>query len=1275
MTRLEVVVVVMLVALLGLQATALLGRKNCERYHVWSGILALLAATFSALGLWLFAGDRLVIVGPLGVMMVDGEAHYALRGLLLLLPLGGAVLIESARAARGRKQRALLVLGCGLLVGLFAAARVRPLSPEGVHVPLYGYDLWSPLPLCWIALCIVEWILVVLEFTSRPLALWLGALVVAGVTLIAWSHPRDLYFAPETAWLWGFLLVAGWAAAFSFGLRWGALTLFRDAFDERHRWRRRLLWAGCVGAGLALLPPLLRITCPKSFRGGWAAAVTGGVVLTFVIVRIMRLDRVRARLTSAIAGIASGSSDPATPTAAPGPSAGAAAPGLAPGQLRRIFDLILVPTLLLVLGFSADLLYFAWWPKSVDLAGLAITTLVLIELTSEGPLRDAGPTLAMAVWGTNSFARAAVGRVGALLHAAAKRFLAPLERLVGGSWVSKTVGKLALVIVVLVIVQEIPNHGRTLIYPLSDHSLPDKSTLGEVVSERVANSMATLVAELGSEMLVAPTHDQFAMVPVNRAGGLETALQDDSVTVGPLKIPLGAVLTPLRAPLQNLFGARVVTGSVQQDSGGDFHLLVSTSTGQTWHLSTAEGSEGTTPSLVSAAEAAKRETSKMPAASAPVASMASARLLKRSDDLAYFIVTSDPAWSRAGMTSTPKAFEDFRAGLESWRRYEAMANYETLVGELDNAIKYFSAAVARDPRFAVAYYRLGLALRSDNQPAAAIRAFEAAIDVNPRYGEAENALASTLFDYDSFVQRPPATLAGDVADDGPSAERSRRKRARHIWEDLVAAPEQFPAATDRGSAYLGLCRTSVRASAIHDDEASDESEKLRILAKAYYFCTRADDIYAVSASSASKSIVATRAEIINEMAYTLLKAGEVTSSAPIALSMGCEEGMAILTKDDPNGVPGIRWQARPNRLQANATPLFEEARALLPDDPVIACNAATSALIQGNAHPMRDLIATAAARSDLARQFAERAARDNDQRSYREALAQYDQALQADPNDLDALNGYAYAFWSWRYLDPDSKPGVYEPLGEEAERYARRAVRLSAQGTSKTAQAIYQSTLGEVLMALGRPHEAISALEKAVAEVPPNSYFDEIRWDLARAYTCATEDDAKDPLLADEERCPNLLSKATDLYEEIRKREEEREGQIYTTLGRLDSRLVLNACAAAFPSALLALRYEAEQGDTMSVEVSTDYPDAEVHVWGNGVDARASKQTEWRASLGGARPIESHHRYFAQVVSAVDHANPLSAVFTFRTHKSAEQNLIRLAIDRPLPAPGLAREP
>ena len=96
------------------------------------------------------------------------------------------------------------------------------------------------------------------------------------------------------------------------------------------------------------------------------------------------------------------------------------------------------------------------------------------------------------------------------------------------------------------------------------------------------------------------------------------------------------------------------------------------------------------------------------------------------------------------MTRSWDAFEEFRGGLESWQEFtlhRGLGDPDALSG----AIRHFRAATAIDPAFALAHYRLGVALHNDGQPLAAAEALRASLKANPGFVPAMVALASVLY--------------------------------------------------------------------------------------------------------------------------------------------------------------------------------------------------------------------------------------------------------------------------------------------------------------------------------------------------------------------------------------------------------------------------------------------------------------------------------------------------------------------------------------------------
>jgi len=190
----------------------------------------------------------------------------------------------------------------------------------------------------------------------------------------------------------------------------------------------------------------------------------------------------------------------------------------------------------------------------------------------------------------------------------------------------------------------------------------------------------------------------------------------------------------------------------------------------------------------------------------------------------------------------------------------------------------------------------------------------------------------------------------------------------------------------------------------------------------------------------------------------------------------------------------------------------QQALKLLPENATLRCNVASDSLELGDRDPMEQLNDIAEAHRELGRSLAESARSESDKEEsaalYRKALQELNRAIDRKPYDMDALNEYAYDFWSWRLLHPFSQSTLAPDfdMGQAAEHYARRAANVALRSSSITTIVQVQSTLGEVLLALGRPDEAIQELDKARKTADKGwdqPFYDEVRWDLAQAYLCA----------------------------------------------------------------------------------------------------------------------------------------------------------------------------
>jgi hypothetical protein len=132
------------------------------------------------------------------------------------------------------------------------------------------------------------------------------------------------------------------------------------------------------------------------------------------------------------------------------------------------------------------------------------------------------------------------------------------------------------------------------------------------------------------------------------------------------------------------------------------------------------------------------------------------------DQIAYQVVSSDPALVRFGMTQSWHAVEPFREGIARCKDFELNQDYRAL----NECISEFREAVQYDPNFALAHYRLGRALAADGQPGLAIEAFQAAINARPDFSAAHIELANVEYWFDQYYyDLPPSLKSGEPSPD------------------------------------------------------------------------------------------------------------------------------------------------------------------------------------------------------------------------------------------------------------------------------------------------------------------------------------------------------------------------------------------------------------------------------------------------------------------------------------------------------------------------------
>ena len=526
----------------------------------------------------------------------------------------------------------------------------------------------------------------------------------------------------------------------------------------------------------------------------------------------------------------------------------------------RLLGLLAIAT---IAGILIDIFYIGRLSNVTALIALAVAWTCLAEVTAEGPLRA---FLLNTVPAAYEALASQQSRLGAVWSTLRTWLAAPFRTLRGAAVrllslrpLPEGILKLAFLLVAAVVLFEIPNRGKTLLQPFKaavvrpkEGEVPgveQQAAIGQAVFDHLVNTLGALTQDLQPDVILLLPPDplrgaQFRTIAAGGSGSIDPFLSgpsDIDLGVG-VKIPLGFVLTPIVKPIRWALGVRIVEGSVLADPQG-YTVLVRSSSGEVWQARLRR------PDL------------------APDRAFHDLAL-----ELAFRIMSAEPALASVGMTRSWEAFEKFRVGLEFWQRY-AVQSGEQDPDALTQAIRGFRAAIGVDPAFALAHYRLGLALQKDRQPLAAAESLRNSLKANPGFVPARVALASVLYGlesrsvalslgpserWDGRCGRPSTLRRPDIAQRATGADvdglqAPMLEEARTLWQSVITSGESV-SPLDRAASWAGLCRYAFERGAREHavDLGSSAGPRWiwptgagpRLLHAAYFHCQQADRFYA-----------------------------------------------------------------------------------------------------------------------------------------------------------------------------------------------------------------------------------------------------------------------------------------------------------------------------------------------------------------------------------------------------------------------------------------------
>ncbi|OJT20054.1 hypothetical protein BO221_33235 [Archangium sp. Cb G35] len=1142
--RQSAIAVALTAALLAFEGLWFLRRpRRGSHTRAW-GLLLLVIAGWVLLLARLFIQGRLVVSSNLGVILVQGGT-LTLLGMYLFLggmAIGAGLAWNACHGgARGGLLRSQAWRpGLGVLVAVLAAIQLQPLRGlnEPELPPIYSYDLWSPPLLLWSCLCLAGCLLDLLRVRSLVSLAGLTAAFISVLALL--SIGRAEFTESASAYQWHLIWRICLMLAFPIGLSLWSFLLLREL---QHRWawlRKRgrealvaISWLiGVVLAGAKLVELSLRGDGARPWPC-WAALA--GMLALAVAAAARRLRGVEL-------------------------------PGLSlPCRRIVLGSLLALPWLIAILLFSSE------FGMHFFLAGVLLIAFVLAETILEGPLFQS-----LRHWRSSATKGSPEpgpeGRVtppGWLSRAGEH-----LKR--GYDWLSARkplrllLATIPLTVVLLIAANEVPNAGKTVIEPFvvtglsasQEQEREQEQELGQTFAESLTNALGNLKRVLQPEvMLQQPgnTHQMKQFGYASDASGTSAAAtQDLALEIsGGIKVPFRMLAAPIQAPVRALLGVNVIRSTLYEEQTR-YILLARSSDGESWRVELDK--EQLKEEERQKAQQNKQQNKQLLAE--PKLADAVSRLTQ---DLAFEIIRNDPRLKDIGITRSREAFELFHQGVESWESFVRTSNYDSL----GLAIGHFRKAIELDPGFTLAYYSLGIALQKDGQTNQATNAFRNSITLNPHFLPGQVALASM-----SFHSGPTGFLKRTTVASEPTPEPrmisgktdARRSEARVLWKRII----QFPGhQLEKTQANYGLCLLGFEAADAENDADLASQKRLG----AYFYCKRAERVYRQLPASWH-----TASDIRESEAHVQGTLGRLFERPQFAEGNdGVRQECPLAEGEQPRPRAPPPWTERPRRLHFRAASKYYKNAAALSNDPSrkvsFQCGEARMAYQLDDRNPMMLLSKDANAHVfradkygdivwDLEDIWYDKNRGEMISRAYRAALMEYEQAINLNPTHVDAMLRYAYNFWEWsfrfsdgrlRFWDESIPNTVFGPSPEEGERaegFARRARELSSGSSDETKEAMAISALGEVLLGRADPQAAIREIEKIDRDKFKHALFDEFWWDLAQAYRCMAQLEAKG---GSDEKQRQALREAEKLLEQIRQNDQVREDKILSN-GEASSR-------------------------------------------------------------------------------------------------------------------------
>ena len=881
----------MAITLLTVQGVVLLSqdrRKLATAYpnkphlHIlFAGGVNIILALFALSAYFLFASGALILSPEFGVLLAQGRLAWLwAMAVVFGITVGIAGLLHVIRSANFIPSSKAGLLAGGCIASFVAVLRAQVLNPdEPAAFRIRCLDLWNFFFLAWIVSALTLWVLIVIH-QNRAAISWrrrllgvvfmltlcgLAATYHATVGLVS-ADPWNLYLWRVTVWLGVpiFMCTLTWCSCrlrqskhrASVSFLASALAATAGIFSA-HRWTQYVDgWRSWTAIRAALVVCFIIWVVWALFlglrRGGeWfrcAAQHERAAHGTATFLSILR--RVPAELRRSLQRL----------------------PDI--GNPGRRDDVIALICFAIMVGSIVDMSHSARLDPIWDLTALIISWLVLSEIIAVYPLCHASKELLNTIKTDGAIFTKSEKK----LKDGLGRLLTPVRWLFSAEKWTGAVLKIAIVVVIIIAVAELPNAGKTVVLSFSSTDLgveeqgKDKSStdsqnlskeLGRLVSERVVNTIGVVGKDIRPSLMVADTKGNVAWIPASSdtTGNVQAAFANSSIQIPGTQttLPLSGVVLYVQELSRWVLGVRQISGSVQKE-GGRYVLLASSSTGESWRVTE-------TPSRAGDVNVTSPEATAKKAKTEPGKKNAPDHKAAKSPPLPPADRNSPKQRQRLRLTSSRPTSPPSKSLPTNWRTTslprtedcKVLALHRSLMRSPHSARGYRSGIVSKSaeiqnssPNPSATSMRLsdkiqslpwhtidsGQAYLSDGQPRAAADAFRESVRSNPKFVAGYIALAETLYVFDEYYYPMPAAVApSDRVNNYGEVPRQRdQAEARQKLQTVISDLGPNLTATWRAAAYFGLCRDA------YERDKLSANQPVRYIA--FFYCRRAEYLYA-----------------------------------------------------------------------------------------------------------------------------------------------------------------------------------------------------------------------------------------------------------------------------------------------------------------------------------------------------------------------------------------------------------------------------------------------